>query len=69
MHEVALDKNRGAFLIRKGSFSKSRGVTQSRFEKRQSKTFAFVRVFIKGWSWLRLIKRAGSKGNTFSCKG
>ena len=32
-------------------------------------TVVFVRVSQKEMSWLRFIKRAGSKRNTFSCKG
>ena len=34
-----------------------------------AQTFVFVRVSIKERSWLRFIKRAGSKRNTFSYKG
>ena len=59
--QVYFDKNGGAFLIRKASFSPSRKATHSRFEKRRS-DLCFC---IKERSWLRFIKRAGSKGYFF----
>ena len=37
--------------------------------RKGDQTFVFVCVSIKERSWLRLIKRAGSKRNTFSSKG
>ena len=37
--------------------------------RKGDQTFVFVRVSIKERSWLRFIKRAGSKRYTFSSKG
>ena len=37
--------------------------------RKGDQTFVFVRLSIKERSWLRFIKRAGSKRYTFSCKG
>ena len=40
----------------------------SPYLRKGDQTFVVVRVSIKERSWLRLIKHAGSKRNTFSCK-
>ena len=58
------DKNGGAFWIRKASFSQAEDPRSPDLRK-GDQTFVFVCVSIKERSWLRFIKRAGSKGYFF----
>ena len=73
---MSISHTRSLFMTRTGVHS---GLEKHRFHqakephspdlRKGDQIFNFVRVSINERSWLRFIKRAGSKRNTFSCKG
>ena len=58
------EKNGGAFRIRKDRFHQAEEPRSPNLRK-GDQAFVFVCISIKERSWLRLIKRAGSKGYFF----
>ena len=73
---MSISYTRSLFMTRTGVHS---GLEKHRFHqaegprspdlRKSDQIFVFVGVAIKERSWLRFIKRAGSKHYTFSCKG
>ena len=73
---MSISYTQSLFMTRTGVHS---GLEKHRFHqaeeprspdlRKSDQTFVFVRVSLKERSWLRFIKRAGSKCYTFSCKG
>ena len=73
---MSIPYTRSLFMTRTGVHS---GLEKHRFHlaeeprspdlRKGDQTYAFVRVSVKERSWLRFIKRAGSKRYTFSYKG
>ena len=73
---MSISYTRSLFMTRKGMHS---GLEKHPFHQAEEQrspdmrkgdqTFVFVRSSIQESSWLRFIKRAGSKPSIFSCKG